>query len=230
MHPRRFAQPAAALALGALLALPAAAGGVPVSAGPGGAPDAVAQGVGGPTLTTRPGALVLQRHRFRGAAARSRGGHGVSLQQRGPNGTWLSVASAAVARDGTFGLRWTPRRVGRFALRAMIAGRGQAPAAASAPVRVTVFRPSVATWYGPGFYGATTACGRRLAPGMLGVAHRSLPCGTKVALLYRGRTLVVPVIDRGPYVAGVSWDLTLATARRLGADGRFQIGALALRR
>ena len=49
----------------------------------------------------------------------------------------------------------------------------------------------------------------------LGVAHRSLPCGTKVSLLYQGRTITVPVIDRGPYAKGIAYDLTEKTARAL---------------
>jgi rare lipoprotein A (peptidoglycan hydrolase) len=73
-----------------------------------------------------------------------------------------------------------------------------------------------ATWYGPGFYGHTTACGTVLRTTTLGVAHKTLPCGTKVALSYHGHSLVVPVIDRGPYTRGYTFDLTGATAQALG--------------
>lgn len=75
-----------------------------------------------------------------------------------------------------------------------------------------------ATWYGPGFYGNRTACGRILRRGTVGVAHRTLPCGTKVTFAYRGRHLVVPVIDRGPYTAGNDFDLTNAARKALGFD------------
>jgi rare lipoprotein A (peptidoglycan hydrolase) len=80
-----------------------------------------------------------------------------------------------------------------------------------------------ATWYGPGLYGRHTACGQMLGPHTVGVAHRSLPCGTTVKLAYHGRSIVTQVIDRGPYSRGNSWDLTLAAARaldfeRAGAD------------
>lgn len=64
------------------------------------------------------------------------------------------------------------------------------------------------SWYGPGFYGKRTACGYALTTTILGVAHRTLPCGTLVDFLYNGRSVTVPVIDRGPYVAGRQWDLT----------------------
>ena len=51
----------------------------------------------------------------------------------------------------------------------------------------------------------------------------TLPCGTMVTLRYGGRTITVPVIDRGPYVAGRDYDLTYATQGgpgRRGPDGR----------
>lgn len=76
-----------------------------------------------------------------------------------------------------------------------------------------------ATWYGPGFYGATTACGMTLTTRTLGVAHRTLPCGTKVTFRHRGRSLVTRVIDRGPFTSGIEWDLTNAARLRLGFDG-----------
>jgi hypothetical protein len=55
------------------------------------------------------------------------------------------------------------------------------------------------TWYGPGFYGNRTACGQRYTRYIVGVAHRSLPCGTMVQFRWRGKSKVAPVIDRGPY-------------------------------
>jgi rare lipoprotein A len=92
------------------------------------------------------------------------------------------------------------------------------------------YKPVKATWYGPGLFGNRLACGGRLAHGTLGVAHRSLPCGTQVALKYRGRTVVVPVIDRGPYARGVSYDLTQATARKLGMTQTARLAAAPLDR
>ena len=64
----------------------------------------------------------------------------------------------------------------------------------------------------------------------LGVANRTLRCGDKVALYYRGRTLIVPVIDRGPYANGADWDLTEATDKALGIPGTATIGAVSLPR
>ena len=56
---------------------------------------------------------------------------------------------------------------------------------------------------------------------LLGVAHKTLPCGTQVAVLYKGRRITVPVVDRGPFRHGTNYDLTAATAQalRLRAHG-----------
>jgi hypothetical protein len=73
----------------------------------------------------------------------------------------------------------------------------------------------LATWYGPGLFGNQTACGQTLTPRTVGVAHKTLPCGSKVVIRYRGRFVRTTVIDRGPFANGASWDLTQATARAL---------------
>jgi rare lipoprotein A len=100
----------------------------------------------------------------------------------------------------------------------------------SEQARTVDYRPIKATWYGPGFYGNKMACGGRLTNRTLGVAHKWLPCGTKVALRYRGHTVVVPVIDRGPYSRGVEYDLTQATARMLGMTHTSRLAAALLER
>jgi len=73
------------------------------------------------------------------------------------------------------------------------------------------------SFYGPGFYGKRTACGYAYTTTIMGVAHRSLPCGTLVTFRNpsNGRTITVPVIDRGPYVAGRTWDLSGAACTAL---------------
>jgi rare lipoprotein A len=81
---------------------------------------------------------------------------------------------------------------------------------------VTIYRKAEASWYGPGLYGNGVACGGTLTPSTLGVAHKSLPCGTKLTLRYHGKSLKVEVIDRGPYVGNREFDLTSATKQRLG--------------
>ena len=72
-----------------------------------------------------------------------------------------------------------------------------------------------ATWYGGPLLGHQTACGQTLRRSTIGVANKTLPCGTRVVFGYQGRWVRAKVIDRGPYTKGVSWDLTRATADRL---------------
>ena len=74
----------------------------------------------------------------------------------------------------------------------------------------------LASWYGPGFYGNRTACGQTYTPEILGVAHKTLPCGTRLTLTYGTRAVTVAVIDRGPYIAGRTLDLSNATKLALG--------------
>jgi hypothetical protein len=82
------------------------------------------------------------------------------------------------------------------------------------------------SWYGPSFYGKRTACGRAMTRELLGVAHRTLPCGTLVTFRNpaNGRSLTLPVVDRGPYVSGRDWDLTGGACLALGHcyTGAFQ--------
>lgn len=100
------------------------------------------------------------------------------------------------------------------------APRPDAAQPAAQPV-VVVLNPwrydSNVSFYGPGFYGKRTACGHAYTTAILGVAHRTLPCGTLVTFRNpsNGRTITVPVIDRGPYVAGRQWDLSGAACQAL---------------
>jgi rare lipoprotein A len=87
----------------------------------------------------------------------------------------------------------------------------------------TALKTAGATWYGPGLYGNRTACGQTLRPQTLGVAHRTLPCGTAVKFVYRGRSMVTRVIDRGPYAPGVDWDLTNGVRQLLDFEGSGKI-------
>ena len=84
-------------------------------------------------------------------------------------------------------------------------------------------RSAGATWYGPGLYGNGTACGQTLRPGTVGVAHRTLPCGTTVKINYHGHSLVTKVIDRGPYTKGNDFDLTNGARLALDFEGVGQV-------
>ena len=92
----------------------------------------------------------------------------------------------------------------RHSVRAKAAGLGSGVHSA--------YRLAGASWYGGG---GSLACGGTLTSSTQGVANKTLPCGTMVALRYHGHKVEVPVIDRGPYVAGREFDLTEATKRAL---------------
>ena len=147
---------------------------------------------------------------------RPAGRHRVRILFRGPDSRALGTTTRV---DGTFALRWSPDRIGNYEVRAFGRHDRRLRGTASRPRRLTSFRRAGASYYGPGLYGNGVACGGILMPGTLGVANKTLPCGTKVKLRYRGHSLTVPVIDRGPYVAGRDYDLTEATKERLGFPG-----------
>jgi rare lipoprotein A len=95
--------------------------------------------------------------------------------------------------------------------------------AATSPTAGSVRPSGVATWFGPGFYGKKTACGQTLTPSVVGVANRTLPCGTLVKVAYKNRTVTLPVLDRGPYSHIADWDLTAGAARALGVSDTVRI-------
>ncbi len=106
-------------------------------------------------------------------------------------------------------------------------GAAQAPAetGGAAPTLGSAHGRTMATWYGPGFYGHTTACGQRLTPKLVGLASRTLPCGTLVRISFHGHLLTAPVLDRGPYgKSGAMWDLTWGAARALEIKETVHIG------
>lgn len=73
--------------------------------------------------------------------------------------------------------------------------------------------------------GGRTASGENVASSSLCAAHRTLPFGTKVRVTNRstGRSVVVRIVDRGPFVRGRVIDLTPAAARALGFSGLAQV-------
>jgi rare lipoprotein A (peptidoglycan hydrolase) len=75
-----------------------------------------------------------------------------------------------------------------------------------------------ASWYGPGFYGNRTANGEIYRPGTMTAAHKSLPFGTRVKVtnLNNGRSQIVRINDRGPYIGGRIIDLSETAADALG--------------
>ncbi|HYP47954.1 MAG TPA: septal ring lytic transglycosylase RlpA family protein [Thermoleophilaceae bacterium] len=132
-------------------------------------------------------------------------------------GRWRTVDVTRTGRGGRFRAAWKATRRGTFRVRLAFGGdRQNAATTRKLPGRVNVYRRSFASWYGPGLYGNGLACGGRLGYGTLGVAHKSLPCGTRLTIRNRGRSVTVRVVDRGPFVAGREFDLTAATKRAIG--------------
>jgi rare lipoprotein A len=235
------------LAAGAVLApvAHAATGGTGFGPSPGSTPPAggatvqpanttVQASGNGITVTTHATTLLRRRLTFAGQAA-APAGYIVEIERRGPQAhdAWVRTTSGPVSSSGGFTAVWATNHPGRFTIRAVLESPRATTSRAtptSPALTITVYRPAIATTYGPGFWGSQTACGQVLRHATLGVANRTLPCGTKVSLLWHGHTIVVPVIDRGPYANGADWDLTMATAHALGIPGTVAIGAVALTR
>jgi peptidoglycan lytic transglycosylase len=213
MKPPRL--PTALLVCAALCGLPACV------------PAAGAQGpAGGASLTADPGALAGKVTRFHGVLPDVPAGGTIQIQRLDPAKGWVAEASAVAGAGGAFVARWRPKVVGSYTVRAVATG-SQVRAAAAAPTApVTIYRAARATWYGPGLYGHTTACGEVLSHRIMGIAHQTLPCGTPVTLYLAGRTEVVPVIDRGPFSNGAHYDLTSAAAQTLGLTETTTIGVV----
>lgn len=133
-------------------------------------------------------------------------------------GRWVPVAHATTGEGGRFDISWYPRYPGRYQVRVR-PYNSSSSIEPSGVRRIFVYRSAVASWYGPGFYGNRTACGQTFTNRLMGVAHRSLPCGYLVRVRYNGRMKTVPVVDRGPYIDGRDYDLTEALRNYLGFNG-----------
>ena len=117
---------------------------------------------------------------------------------------------------GRFQVKFGVGGAGEYKVQASAQGTDTTTGSESKSVKVTAYRTAQASWYGPGLYGNGMACGGTLSPNTIGVAHKSLPCGTQLTLRYHGNTVEVEVVDRGPYVGNREFDLTAATKQKLG--------------
>jgi hypothetical protein len=142
-------------------------------------------------------------------------GREVLLQALASHG-WRTLAHTRTGAAGRFRLRYVPLQTASEQLRLRFAGDSQDLGAHRRLGRLNVYRLAEASWYGGG---GELACGGELTSATMGVANKTLPCGTEVTLRYDGRTVRVAVIDRGPYVAGREFDLTEATKQALGFGG-----------
>lgn len=166
--------------------------------------------------------LDVERHSLRGEAVRIAGElspvadrRGVVIERAAGSGRWARVRTLEVGKRGTFATKWEPNGPGQYGLRARFAGDRRNTGTARAATAF-VYRKSEASYYGPGFYGARTACGGKLKKNTLGVAHKTVPCGKKVTFRRGSKSVRVPVIDRGPFVKGREWDLTRRAADKIG--------------
>jgi hypothetical protein len=133
------------------------------------------------------------------------------------HGHWGNVGSGRTSRSGRFAIRYVPSRTGLELLRVVFRGDRANTGAKAAAGRIETWRWSFASRYD--IYGGAVACGGSLGYNDMTVAHKTLPCGTHVKILYHGRTANAVVRDRGPYVGGREFDLAGAVARKLHFDG-----------
>jgi rare lipoprotein A len=146
---------------------------------------------------------------------------GVVLQVR-ERDRWRTIAGTRTGARGRYRLRYRPSRIGSEMVRMRFAGDSGDRGSHRRLGQLNVYRLAGASWYGGG---GSLACGGELTSSTWGVANKTLPCGTLVTLRYDGRTVRVPVVDRGPYVAGREFDLTEATKRALGFEGVGEVWA-----
>jgi rare lipoprotein A len=80
------------------------------------------------------------------------------------------------------------------------------------------YETGIASWYGPGFHGNYTANGEVYDMYGISAAHKTLPFGTivRVVEIETGRSIVVRINDRGPFIEGRIIDLSKGAAEKLG--------------
>ena len=139
-------------------------------------------------------------------------GRVVQLQGHTAQG-WHTVAEARTGQHGGFRLSFAPHSATGQSLRVLFTGDARNARSAQSAGTVNALHPVLASWYNDA---GTTGCGFHAG---LGVANKTLPCGTHVTLHYGGRTVNAVVDDRGPYVAGREFDLNQNTAAALGFAG-----------
>jgi rare lipoprotein A len=212
--------PAAVLALG-MLSAPAGASTPTSAAAP--APE-VSTVTDTPIASAARAQVTVRRHRLNVVA----GGHAVVtgtvlprgrghvvVLQRSARGHWITVDRAATNHQGHFRLSRRVARPGSALVRVRVRRDATFTGGGRTLGHLNVYRHVFVSWYGPGLFGGALACGGTLGVNTMGVANKTLPCGTEVTLRYHGLSVRVPVIDRGPYVGGREYDLTAATRAAL---------------
>lgn len=178
---------------------------------------------------TTPAELVIVKSRTRARIADDTVKLGDAVKVKGnvlPAGTSRRVTvrvggetiDARTSKRGRFRVEFEAGDTGTSTVRVRAAGNKIATGSGEVAGKVAVLRPAIASWYGPGLYGNGVACGGTLQPGTVGVAHKSLPCGTKLTVAYGSRSVETEVIDRGPYSGDREFDLTEALKNKLGFE------------
>ena len=167
--------------------------------------------VGEKRLNVRAGRTAVVR-----GVLKPRQSHRIVRLERLQRGRWRQIDGDLTGPAGRYALRVRTRAAHTALVRVRFGGDRTARPVKRLVGRLNAFRPALASWYGPGLYGNALGCGGRLSPGTVGVAHKSLPCGTTVVLRNGRRVVRARVIDRGPYVGAREFDLTAATKYRLG--------------
>lgn len=154
---------------------------------------------------------------------------GNSITVRGnvaPAGTSRKVAvriggetlHTRTSKRGDFKLRWKADETGESTVRVRAESDRIAAGSSDKAGKVAVLRPAIASWYGGPLIGNGVACGGTLQADTLGVAHKTLPCGTKLIVAYGSRSVKTEVIDRGPYSGNREFDLTQGLKEKLNFD------------
>jgi rare lipoprotein A (peptidoglycan hydrolase) len=200
----------------ALSACCALAASTTIGASAPGSAAAPAEHSSGPTATTAAPSTQGERLNVRvGQAAVVTGtagaGRTVVLERRRGD-RWSALDHARTDATGRYRLRHVTKRTSSARVRVRVAGTSTARGVG----RMNVYRRAAASWYGPGFYGRRTACGQTISNSIRGVAHKTLPCGTRVTLRRGDRIVRARVVDRGPFHAAREFDLTPAVKRALG--------------
>lgn len=145
---------------------------------------------------------------------------------------WKRIESAKVLRkSGEYKLRVSLSGAAKYRYRVALASEATSSAqiSTSSPVmtgNLTVYRPVLATWFGPGFYGSKMACGQVLTEDIVAVAHPTLPCGTSIEIFANGRVLRTQVLDK----CSCNIDLTAGAAKAIGMNSTISIGVRTVRK
>ncbi len=142
----------------------------------------------------------------------------------GPDADQVDADVTAAALDGIRPAELpTPLGVDAFDPSALAPRPAATPERADRVAEPPVVRTwsGVASWYGPGFAGNRTSNGERFDPDALTAAHKTLPFGSRVRVTFdrTGRSVVVRINDRGPFIPGREIDLSRAAAEAIGLRG-----------